>query len=46
MDEILAWIYDRNLVPIFGRVYDIDSLRGAVFAQDEGRVNGTIAVKT
>lgn len=45
MDEIFAYMNNRNLVPTFGRVYDMDNIRDAIIAQDEGKVNGKIVVK-
>ena len=45
MDEIFAFLNKKNLVPVCGQVYNFESIRDAVAAQDEGKVNGKIVVK-
>ena len=45
MDEIFAFLNKNNLVPVCGQVYNFESIRDAVAAQDEGKVNGKIVVK-
>ena len=46
MDEIFAFLKEKKLVPVSGRVFDFENVREAVTAQDEGRVNGKIVVVT
>lgn len=45
MDAIFTFLNDNNLVPNFGRVYDIDNIRDAILAQDDSTVNGKIVVR-
>ena len=45
MDEIFAFLNKKNLVPVCGQVYNFESIRDAVAAQDEGKVNGKIVVR-
>ena len=45
MDEIFAFLNEKKLAPVSGRVYDFEHIRDAVIAQDEGKVNGKIVVK-
>ena len=45
MDEIFAFLNDKKLVPVSGKVFGFDEIRDAVIAQDEGCVNGKIVVK-
>lgn len=44
MDEIFAFLNEKNLVPVSGKVFGFDEIREAVIAQDEGKVNGKIVV--
>ena len=46
MDEIFAFLNDHHLVPAIGKVFDFENVREALIAQDEGKVNGKIVVKT
>ena len=45
MDEIFAFLNEKELVPVGGKVFGFDEIREAVIAQDEGKVNGKIIVR-
>ena len=45
MDEIFAFLNEKKLVPVIGKVFGFDEIREAVIAQDEGKVNGKIIVR-
>ena len=45
MDEIIAFLNEKKLVPVSGKVFGFDEIREAVIAQDEGKVNGKIIVR-
>ena len=45
MDEIFAFLHEKKLVPVSGKVFGFDEIREAVIAQDEGKVNGKIIVR-
>ena len=45
MDDIFAFLNEKKLVPVSGKVFGFDEIRGAVIAQDEGKVNGKIIVR-
>ena len=45
MDEIFAFLNEKKLVPVSGKVFGFDEIREAVIAQDEGKVNGKIIVR-
>lgn len=45
VDDIFRFIEDKNLVPVYGKVFSFDDMQEAVAAQDEGSVNGKIVVK-
>lgn len=45
IDDIFAFLNEKRLVPISGKVFDFENIRDAVTAQDEGSVNGKIVVK-
>ncbi len=45
MDEIFAFLREKQLTPTVGNVFDFAQIREAVAAQDEGKVNGKIVVK-
>jgi len=45
MDEIFAFLKEKQLVPTVGKVFDFAQIRDAVAAQDEGKVNGKIVVR-
>ena len=44
MDEIFAFLNEKKLIPVSGKVFGFDEIREAVIAQDEGKVNGKIIV--
>ena len=46
MDAVFAFLNEKKLVPVRGKVFDFENVREAVTAQDEGRVNGKIVVVT
>ena len=45
MDEIFAFLHEKKLVPVSGKVFGFDEIREAVIAQDEGKVNGKIIIR-
>lgn len=45
MDELFAFLKEKQLVPTIGNVFDFAQIREAVAAQDEGKVNGKIVVR-
>ena len=45
MYEIFAFLNEKKLVPVSGKVFGFDEIRDAVIAQDEGKVNGKIIVR-
>ena len=45
MDEIFAFLNEKKLVPVSGKVFGFDEIREAVIAQDEGKVNGKIVIR-
>ena len=44
MDEIFAFLNEKKLAPVNGKVFGLDEIREAVIAQDEGKVNGKIVI--
>ncbi len=45
MDEIFAFLNEKKLFPVSGKVFGFDEIREAVIAQDEGKVNGKIIIR-
>lgn len=45
MDEIFAFLNEKKLVPVSGKVFGFDEIREAIIAQDEGKVNGKIIIR-
>ena len=45
VDDIFAFLNEKELVPAGGRVFDFVNIRDAIAAQDEGKVNGKNVVK-
>ena len=45
IDEIFAFLNEKKMVPVSGKVFDFENIREALTAQDEGTVNGKIVVK-
>lgn len=45
MDEIFAFLKEKKLTPVCGKVFEFEHIRDAVMAQDTGSVNGKIVVK-
>ncbi len=46
IDEIFAFLKEKELVPVSGEVFRFDHIRDAVEVQDAGKVNGKIVVVT
>ena len=45
VDDMFRFFNEKKLVPISGKVFDFESIRDAVTAQDKGSVDGKIVVK-
>ena len=45
MDEIFAFLREKNLVPAIGKVFAFADIQQAILSQDEGKVNGKIVVR-
>lgn len=45
MDEIFAFLKEKQLTPTVGKIFDFAQIREAITAQDEGKVNGKIVVR-
>lgn len=45
MDEIFAFLNEKKLVPVSGKVFDFENVKEAITAQDEGKINGKIIVR-
>lgn len=45
IDEIFNFINNKNIIPNFVNVFDFESIKDAITAQDAGTVNGKIVVK-
>lgn len=45
MDEIFAFLKEKQLTPTVGKIFDFAQIREAAAAQDEGKVNGKIVVR-
>lgn len=45
MDEIFAFLHEKKLVPVSGKVFDFKNIWEAITAQDDGKVNGKIIVR-
>ena len=45
MDEIFAFLSEKTLVPVSGKVFDFENVKEAVTAQDEGKINGKVIVR-
>ena len=45
IDELFAFLKEKQIVPQIGKVFDFAHLRDALAAQDEGGVNGKIVVR-
>ncbi|MBQ8913283.1 MAG: zinc-binding dehydrogenase [Lachnospiraceae bacterium] len=45
VDDMFNFFNDKNLVPIYGKVFEFDNIKDAITAQDTGGVNGKIVVK-
>ena len=45
MDEIFAFLKEKKLVPVSGKVFDFENVCEAGTAQDEGKVNGKIIIR-
>ena len=45
IDEIFAFLKEKKLKPEYGRVFDFENVKDAIFSQDNGSVDGKIVVK-
>lgn len=45
IDEIFAFLDEKKLVPVKGKVFDFEKMREALTAQDVGSVNGKIVIR-
>lgn len=45
IDEIFAFLKEKKLKPEYGRVFDFENVKDAIFTQDNGSVDGKIVVK-
>ncbi|MBR6357993.1 MAG: zinc-binding dehydrogenase, partial [Lachnospiraceae bacterium] len=45
IDEIFAFLNEKKLVPVKGKVFDFEKMREALTAQDVGSVNGKIVIR-
>ena len=45
IDELFAFLKEKQIVPAVGKIFDFAHLRDALAAQDEGGVNGKIVVR-
>lgn len=46
VNEMMGFMNAHHLVPISGKIFDLADIKEAVIAQDQGKVNGKIVVKT
>ena len=45
IDEIFAFLKEKKLKPKYGRVFDFENVKDAIFSQDNGSIDGKIVVK-
>lgn len=45
VNDIFQFLSEKNLTPIYGKVFDFVNIREAIAAQDNGSVNGKIVVR-
>lgn len=45
IDKIFAFLNEKKLVPVSGKVFDFAKIREAVIAQDDGKINGKIVIR-
>ena len=45
IDKIFAFFNDKKLMPKYGKVFDFENVKDAIFSQDNGSVDGKIVVK-
>ncbi|MBR6050221.1 MAG: zinc-binding dehydrogenase, partial [Clostridia bacterium] len=45
IDEIFAFLDDKKLKPKYGKVFDFENVKDAIFSQDNGSIDGKIVVK-
>lgn len=45
IDKIFAFLNEKKLTPVSGKVFDFENIRDAVTAQDEGSANGKTVVR-
>ncbi|MCR5228556.1 MAG: zinc-binding dehydrogenase [Solobacterium sp.] len=46
MDAVFSFLNEKKILPAYGKVFDFDHIKDAVYAQDHGTVNGKIIVST
>ncbi len=44
MDAVFGFLNETKILPVYGKVFDFDHIKDAVYAQDHGTVNGKIIV--
>lgn len=45
MTGIFTFLSNYNLTPVIGKIFDLDNIKEAIAAQENGRINGKIVVK-
>lgn len=45
IDDIFAFLNEKKLKPEYGRIFDFENVKDAIFSQDNGSVDGKIVVK-
>ena len=45
IDEIFAFLKEKKLKPEYGRVFDFENVKDAIFSHDNGSIDGKIVVK-
>lgn len=46
IDAVFSFLNEKKILPVYGKVFDFDHIKNAVYAQDHGTVNGKIIVST
>ncbi len=44
IDAVFGFLNEKKILPVYGKVFDFDHIKDAVYAQDHGTVNGKIVV--
>ena len=45
IDDIFAFLNEKKMKPEYGRIFDFENIKDAIFSQDNGSVDGKIVVK-